>query len=104
MGTIGQILSSVGGIGMLVCFILLIVQLFQRGRTGLGILCIVLFFCCTIGHWIAYIVGWMNSRDWGNTNLMWIWTVFVILWIIGNALVPPDFAAFQRAFQQGQIR
>src|SRR5208283_4758238 len=34
--TIGQILTGIGGLGGFICFILVVVQMFQRGSTGLA--------------------------------------------------------------------
>ena len=48
MPIVGQILESVGSLGVLVCFIIFLVQMFKRGQTGLAILYIVLA-CCGIG-------------------------------------------------------
>jgi hypothetical protein len=81
MDVVGQALYALGGLGSLVCFILVLIQMFQRGRTGLGIACIVLSFCCGIGGLVAFIYGWMNHRGWGLTNVMIVWTV---CWIIGG--------------------
>src|SRR6266404_6230363 len=83
MELLGQILGGIGGLGMLICFILIVVQTFQRGSTGLGIAMVVLFFCCTLGHWIGFIYGWVKSGEWGTKNIMLIWTVCIILWVIG---------------------
>jgi hypothetical protein len=66
MGVLGQILCILAGLGSLVCFILVLVQMFQRGQTTLGIVCIVLVFC-GIGGLIAFIYGWMKHREWGIT-------------------------------------
>ena len=40
-----QGLLAILGIGSLVCFILVLIKMFQQGQTGLGIACIVLAFC-----------------------------------------------------------
>jgi hypothetical protein len=98
---LGEILGIVGGIISLVCFILVLVKMFQAGQTGLGILCIVLVFCCGIGGLIAFIYGWVKAKDWNITNVMIAWTVGVILGLVGNLLNPPNFQQFQQ-FQQQQ--
>ena len=96
MATIGLLLSSVGTVGSIICLILVWVQMFQRGKTGLGITCIVTTFCCLIGGLITYILGWVNSREWGITNLMLIWTGFIVLNIIGNVLNPIDYRQYMQ--------
>ena len=40
---------------------MVVVQMFQHNETGIGVLCIVLFFCGQIGTLIAFIYGWVKS-------------------------------------------
>ena len=42
MELVGQILSAIGGLGSVVCFILVVVRMIQKGAVGLGIACIAL--------------------------------------------------------------
>jgi hypothetical protein len=53
--------NVVAGLGCLVCYILVLIHLFQSEETGLAIVCIVLTFVCGIGALIAFIKGWMTS-------------------------------------------
>jgi hypothetical protein len=99
MDLIGQILASVGALGCLICFILFLVKMFQQGATGVAIACIVLFFCCTIGHLIAFIYGWIKSGEWNLKNLMLIWTVCFLLWIVGNAMNQSQIMMIQQQWQ-----
>jgi hypothetical protein len=91
MGNLGMILEAVAGLGSLVCFVLILVQIFQRGHTGLGIACIVLVFCVGIGGLIAFIYGWIKSREWNVTNIMIIWSICWVIGIAGYGLNPPQF-------------
>src|SRR5262249_50665035 len=50
-------LHSVVGLVSLVCYILIVVKMFQAGQTGLGVLSIITFFCL-IGLFITLIWGW----------------------------------------------
>lgn len=79
-------LGGIAGIASLVCFIMVLIQIFQHGQTGLGIACIVLLFCVGIGAIIAFVVGWMNVDKWRIKNVMLIWTVCVVLGILFNGL------------------
>ena len=79
-----QILGWLLGLGSLICFILVLVQMFQRGKTGLGIACILLVFVCGIGGLIAFIYGWMNAAEWGIKNVMLIWTACIVAGIVCN--------------------
>lgn len=90
MDLLGNILNGVGGLGMLVCFILVIVTMFQRGSSGVAIASLLLL-CCGIGVFVAFVYGWIKSSEWGITRLMTIWTVCLILCIIGNVLAPTTF-------------
>ena len=67
--------------------------------TGLGVICIVLYFCCNFGGLIAFIVGWVNHRRWNITPIMVIWTVCWLLLVTGISLAPPDFSQLQQQFQ-----
>ena len=61
MATLITLLSFVFGIGSLVCLIMVIIQIFQHGQTGLGIVCAVGVLFCGIGALVTFVVGWMNS-------------------------------------------
>jgi hypothetical protein len=82
MSVLLQIVGGLCGIVSLVCCILVIVQMFQRGKTGLGIACIVLLLLCGLGGLIAFVYGWMNVNQWGIKNIMLIWTGCIIVSIL----------------------
>jgi hypothetical protein len=86
MGGLLQILGYVCGIGSLVCFILVLIQMFKRGQTGLGVACIVLAFCCGIGGLVAFIYGWMKAKEWNIQNIMFAWTGFFVVGLVINGL------------------
>ncbi len=75
-------LNFVFGIGSLICFILVLVQMFQRGQTSLGIACIVLAFCCGIGVLIGFVNGWINAKAWEIQNIMLAWTGCIVVGIL----------------------
>lgn len=95
MQTVLMVLQILVGIPSLVCFIMVLIKMFQAGQTGLGIACIVLI-CCGIGGLIAFIYGWVKSKEWGITNIMLIWTACIVVGIIlqivaiasGAAMIP----------------
>ncbi len=87
MTTLLMILNGLIGIGTLICFILVVVKMFQTGNTGLGIACIILFLCFYIGGLIAFIWGWVKSTDYNLKNIMLIWTLLIVLsFAIGGVL------------------
>ena len=61
----------------LVCLIIVIVNMFQNGKTGLGIATIILTFLCGIGSLIAFIWGWMSNNV--NIKVMIAWTLLIIV-------------------------
>lgn len=95
-----QGLNVLVSIGTLICFILVVIKMFQHGQTGLGIASIVLVFCCGIGGLIAFIYGWVKSREWGIQNIMIAWTVLfvvgIILGIIAPLPLPVDLSQFKQ--------
>ena len=85
-------LNSVVGIAWLVCFILVIVQMFQHGQTGLGVACLVGFILCGIGYFVAFVYGWMKSNEWRIQNIMYVWTGCLVATIILGIALPINFA------------
>jgi hypothetical protein len=69
-------------IAHLVYFVLVIVQMFKRNQTALGIVSIVLAPCAGIGLLIAFIMGWVKSGEWGIKNMMWQWTGVLVAGIL----------------------
>jgi len=85
------------GLVWLICFILVVVKMFQNGQSGLGIVTLITTFCCGgIGFLIAFVVGWMNANTWGIKNVMLAWTVSILLYI---GLIVVGFVAFHDAMQ-----
>jgi hypothetical protein len=88
--TLFSVLSGVLGIISLVCWILVLIKMFQNGAIGPAIASIVLILC-GIGPLVALIYGWIKADEWGIRNIMLIWTVCILLSIvvgIGGQLIP----------------
>ncbi len=77
-----QGLLAILGIGSLVCFILVLIKMFQQGQTGLGIACIVLAFCAGIGVLIAFIYGWFKAREWDLQKVMMVWSGILVAHVL----------------------
>jgi hypothetical protein len=92
----GQLLSTVGWLGNLVCFILILIKMFTNRASGTAILCLALSLCCGVGGLVAFIYGWAVSRQWDIQNLMIVWTVAWILCVMGYLLAPISFEHFPR--------
>ena len=91
MPVVGMVLEGIAGLGSLICFILVLVQMFKSGQTALGVACIVLLFCVGIGGLIAFIYGWIKNQEWGFTTVMLVWTACIVIGIVGGFLSPPAF-------------
>ena len=85
LGILGVLLYAgviIAGIASLVCFVLVVVKMFQNEQTGLGIACIALAFCTGLGMPIAFIFGWVKSKEWDLKKVMVIWSVTWALQIV----------------------
>lgn len=94
-----------------VCLVLVIVEMFKRGETALGAVCIVLAFCSGIGTLIAFIYGWIKAGEWGLRKVMLTWTicfvinlVLVLVVAIGSAMLAPANLQPMRQVNAGQDR
>jgi hypothetical protein len=97
------VLGALTGLGSLICFILIVVKMFQDKKTGAGIASIVLALCCGIGFLIALVVGWQNAHRWNIRNLMIAYTVLLVANIgINAASFPARLQEIQRQMQQQQ--
>ena len=72
-------ISALGGIGSLVCFIVVVIHFFKSDQSGLGIACILLLFC-GIGALIAFVKGWID----GLGTVMYVWTACIVLSVVAN--------------------
>jgi hypothetical protein len=72
-----SILALVASLGSLICFIIVLVKMFQNAGVLQGILGLI------CGLW-CFIWGWMNAGKLGIKNLMLIWTLLILLSIILN--------------------
>lgn len=75
-----QILASLVGLGSLVCFIMVLIKLFQQKGALHGILGLL----CGI---YTFIWGWIESGRLGIQKLMMIWTGLIVVSIILNVVV-----------------
>ena len=69
------IVTMLVGLGMLICAIIVLIKLFQNEGALKGILGII----CGL---YTFIWGWMNANKLGIKNIMIIWTLLLIAYII----------------------
>jgi putative ABC transport system permease protein len=94
MQTLFLLVSLVAAIGMVPCLVLVLIQMFKRGRSGLGITCLVLL-CCGWGELIAFVYGWTNAKAWNIQKIMLAWTVCwavcIVAWLMWVATAAAPF-------------
>ena len=73
------ILGPVIWLGSIICFIIVLIKLFQDKGALHGILGLI----CGL---YTFIWGWMNSGKLGIRNIMMIWTLVIIVCIILNVM------------------
>lgn len=74
-----QILNAVIGVGCIVCFIIVLVKLFQENGVLHGILGLI----CGL---YTFIWGWINATRLNIRNIMMIWTLLIVVSIILTVL------------------
>lgn len=75
-GGILGILALVAGLGCLICFIMVLIKQFQNAGVVHGIIGII---TCSI--W-TLIWGWMNASKLSIKNIMLIWTLLIIVYVV----------------------
>jgi hypothetical protein len=95
MEILGSILSIVGGIGSLVCWIIVLIRMFKTAGVLQGIIGII----CAL--W-AFIWGWINSGAQNLRNVMLAWTGCIVLSVIGGGLSGAG-AASQLGFNVSEL-
>src|SRR5437588_10594148 len=96
MEMLANAIGLITGIVSLVCYILVIVKMFQHGQTVMGIVCLVLLLCCGLGGLIAFIFGWVKAKEWNITNIMIIWSICILVNIIAGVMNPAPFQQLQQ--------
>ena len=71
------ILAMLVGIGSLICFIIVLIKLFQNEGALKGILGLI----CGL---YTFIWGWMNADKLGIKNIMLIWTLLILVSLVLN--------------------
>jgi hypothetical protein len=97
--SLSLLLVGASSLVWVVCFIVVLIQMFQRGAAGLGIVCILLSLCCGVGSIVAFIYGWVKARQWNIMNLMIAWTVAWAICAAASAVNPAPFRQAQRIFE-----
>src|SRR5688572_10889374 len=92
-----QGLASITGLAVLVFHIIVIVKMFQRGQTALGVVAIIAT-CCGIGPIVTLIMGWLRTREWDiSTNLMLAYTITFVVYLVLFGLTYQQMMALLQA-------
>jgi hypothetical protein len=83
-----RILYFIAAIVQLVCWIMVLVQIFKHQQIALGIVGII----CGI---VAFVYGWMKSGEWGIRNIMLVWTLAFVAQIATGAMLGPEIWGIQ---------
>jgi len=90
------IISNICGLVAFVCYVWVIVKMFQHGQTGLAVGCILGLCVCGIGYLVAFIYGWVKSGEWKLMPVMGVWTVMLLIsWGLGGDLYVTHPALYQ---------
>jgi hypothetical protein len=90
---------AIASVVSLICFVLVIIEMLQRGAVAMAVTCILLTLCCGIGGLIAFVYGWMRSSDWNIATAMKVWTVAFIVDLLAGLINPAPVRAVQHLFQ-----
>jgi hypothetical protein len=66
------LVSGLCSVVCLVCWVLVLIKMFQEAGVGSGIFGII----CGL---YALIHGWQNNKEYGITIVMWIWTIAMLI-------------------------
>ena len=98
-----SILGSIAGIGVLVCFIIVTVKMFQNNDTAGGVISIISALLCCIGLIINinFVLGWTKASKWNMKNLMYVYTAFFGIYLLTNAIqIPTTIKQVQEQIQK----
>jgi hypothetical protein len=74
-----SILAWLALVGSTICWIIVLIKIFQNDGALKGIIGLI----CSL---FAFIWGWMNASRLGVKNIMMIWTVLIIIFMILAAM------------------
>ena len=80
--SVPQLVHFLVAFGIMVCWIWVLIKIFQDNHVGLGIFCIVTTFIFGFGLLITFVYGWAKHHDLGTTNVMIVWSVPMGVWLL----------------------
>ena len=73
------IIGMVALVGCVICWIIVLIKIFQNDGALKGILGLI----CSL---FAFVWGWMNATRLGVKNIMMIWTLLIVIYVILGAI------------------
>ncbi|HXT60527.1 MAG TPA: hypothetical protein VN699_17935 [Pirellulales bacterium] len=74
--------SGILALGIILCYLTFVIQTFMHGETQMGVICIVLTFCCIFGGLFTFGYGWWKVNEWENILLMSAWTCCIVFSLV----------------------
>jgi hypothetical protein len=90
---------AIASLVSVICFILVVIEMLQRGAVAMAVTCILLSLCCGLGGIVAFVYGWMRSSDWNIATVMKVWTVAFIVDLLAGFINPAPWRSIQQLFQ-----
>jgi hypothetical protein len=81
MGGLITLLLGIVGIVNFVCWVLVLIKMFQNDAVGPAVASLVLILC-QLGLVVAFVYGWKNARKWNIQGIMNIWTPSMVIYFI----------------------
>jgi hypothetical protein len=97
---VGPVFGLVG----LVCYIIVVVKMFQNNKTTPGIISLVGLLACGLGYLYALVYGWTKAKDWNITPLMIVWTLAFLVGIGINMMTFREAMNQMRVQAQQQVQ
>jgi hypothetical protein len=88
LGLLG-ILAILAFLVCCICWIIVLIKQFQTAGVVHGIIGII-----TCGIW-TFIWGWMNANNLRIKNIMMIWSVFIVIWMVLRFVFGAGAIAYQ---------
>lgn len=92
------VILAIGILGSLICFVLVLIQMFRRDQQTLGFVCIVTSLVAGFGTIVAFVFGWLKVSEWQIKKTMIVWTICQLLQMLGIALLIFMMFAYARAY------
>jgi cobalamin biosynthesis protein CobD/CbiB len=99
-----QIVGMLLSLGAFVCYILVVIKMFQKNATTPAIVSLVGLLACGLGVLFAFVYGWTKASAWNIQNIMIAWSVCIVVSIgINVATLPAAMEQMRQAAEQGKV-